>query len=153
MGDLDNSPLFDRRQIDFIGALLRGSPRNPINGPEQKFLENAVILREINDHMEGQLVANLTRYQTYVAVQVAVQFLIKARNLGMLEEAVQVLEVTNHDRVGGDLKHLMTILRKSKEMPTQWASPLYGEDVGDRHDKSRYENKSGLNLEAMRNFK
>lgn len=153
MGDLDNSPLFDKRHVQFISRILQGRPMNPLSGVEQQFLRQALVLKELNEKYDYDLIGRLEAYKRYVAVQVAVQFLVQARQHGMLDDAITVLETSIEEERGGDLKDLMRILEESKSIPAAWAVTVYGEGTEDRHKRETYTMPSGLNLEAMRNFK
>lgn len=154
MGDLDNSPLFDSRHLEFIGSILRNRPLNPLSGVEIKFLKQSLILKELNDeHFNDNLVYKLGTYKNYVAVQVAVQFLVLAREHSMLKEAMEILETSVVEKRGGDLGNLLHVLEEAKNMPSGWALTVWGEVDSNRHSRESYTMPSGLNLEAMRNFK
>lgn len=153
MGDLDNSPLFDRRHIDFIRSILQDRPLNPLSGIEQKFLKQALILKGLDEKYNGNLVAKLDSYKKYVSVRVAIEFLIEARRYNMLSDAIEVLDTSVIEERGGELKALLKILDEAKTIPAAWAVTVYGEGSEDRHKKDVYTMPSGLNLEAMENFK
>lgn len=152
MGDLDNSPLFDRRHLDFLSRLLYGVEMRPISGVEQKFSRQKLLLQEIDSAYEGRLLPRLEAYKNYVAVQVAIEFLTEALRYGMLEEAREVLEATVEEKRGGDINDLRKILEESKTIPAEWAVIVYGEGLKDRHERTHYSMPSGLNLEAMEKF-
>lgn len=154
MGDLDNSPLFDQRHIDFLRAILNDRPLNPLSGVEQKFLRQAVIIKELNrEHFDGKLIAALQKHKKYTAVQVVVQFLVEAREHDMMRDALELLDHAYEDHKGGSLQDLLKILNEIVDLPAAWAVTLYGEEVDDRHTRETYTMPSGLNLDAMRDFK
>ena len=126
---------------------------NPLSGVEQKFLRQTEIIKELNEKYDHSLVSKLEEYKAWVAVQVAIEFLVEARRYRMLDDAIEVLDTSVVEERGGELSDLLLILEESKTIPAAWAVAVYGEGVQNRHKKDAYSMPSGLNLEAMKNFK
>lgn len=153
MEDLHNSPFFDSRTLEFVSKLLRGERVNPISSNEQKLSELAHVLKEINGKLDGSLVSRLNRYKNAVAVITAIQFLAYCHRRDRLDDAIAILDVAREDSRTANLKELVSILDETKDMPAEWAVAIKAHEIEDRHKPPPESNLSGLNLEAMRNFK
>ena len=154
MGDLDQSPFFDRRQLDYIRTLLYGDRQKlkPLNSDEQKFEANSVWLRRVNEELKGTMLEHVENCKDYVSIANSALFLVEAFKLSMLPEAVEILGYLTEEERGGDLHALMTILSKARAMPAAWAVSIMGDGAENRYAKPP-PLASGLNLEAMAKFK
>lgn len=154
MGDLDGSPLFDVRHLQVIDSVLASRPLNPLSGIEQAFIKWGPVIREIDSNLyHGSFSRRLRAYMNYVSPADAVQFLVEAHKRGVGEDAKAVLEATVEEHRGGTLKELIKILQESRTgMPAEWAVTIHGETTKDRHAPPP-DLPSGLNLQAMRDFK
>lgn len=166
MGDLDNSPLFDSRHIQFISSIvyssrLNSNGMNPISSAEQKFKLYTDEILAINDYcsekrnasINENLIERLNRYKDYISVHVAIRFLILAYKGDALHTAFEILESSVEEERGGSFESLVNILKESETVPPQWTVILYGEPEDHRHKPPESTLNSGLNLDAMKNFK
>ena len=153
MDDLNSSPLFDDRHMKFLRGILTGRPLSPISATEQKFLARTPLVKQVNEELDRMLLQKMESWKKFISVQEAVAFLIKALRRKQLDDAVFILDTAVQETRSAKFKDLLTILDEAKNMPASWALSVYAEEIDNRHQPAKTENLSGLNLEAMKNFR
>jgi hypothetical protein len=159
MSSIENTTFFDSHYIEFIRNLInKGSKKSAINSNEISFAKDQDLIRQINDEMQDQsettLLLELVKYKEFISIPDAVYFLVDTvKQHGESVDAINILDLLVKDQYTATASELMLILRESENMPPGWASSLYAKSSIGRNANSEIVMKSGLNLEAMRDFK
>lgn len=155
MESLNNSTFFDDRTISFLRKLFNSNGKvAPLSGNEQKFLDRSDELFAMNEHFDGRLVTNLSKYKNYAPVVDAVFFLLEAQKRDILDQADGILQMAVREEQVLTSAELGESLEEVESMTADWIVNLFGNGTGDRHAKKGPTGpSSSLNLDAMRNFK
>lgn len=140
-----------------------------ISAFDERLIREAHILDYYHEHFDGQFFSYLRKLSPNMPVQVALEFLFDAYAAGNSVKALEVLHVILHDDSEVlrryDRADIQNILAEHlrEGIPIHWLVASHSRFVEDEeedqslnpHDWSHNaeQNSSGLNIEAMRNFK
>lgn len=154
MDNLNNSTFFDDRLIQYIQKLLVSAQKiTPINNNETMLMNRRDELRELNSDLNGELIRNLTEVKSYLKVNDVTLFLLEARRMGMISEALEALDYIVREERMLNYNQLKELLDNAYDVPLSWGIVLLGEDIDDRYEKKQTTVKSGLDMDRLRNFK
>lgn len=154
MEDLTSAVFFDKRILSFIESIVYGYHRqhSVISGTEGKILARKADILALNEDLDRDLVETIRKAQAVSSVGDVLFFLLRAREMNILSDAREGIDVAIQDgRVlsKGDLK---TLLVESADMPISWAVASMGEE-----NKTRLTGKTklsgGIDMNKLRNLR
>lgn len=153
MEDLSNSIFFDQSSIKVIRQLLWGERATSLSGKDNILISHKEKIREINELMNGSLIFSLEKFKRSAPVYDAMIFLVQGLDSNMFDEALRFMELCVEEGLSFMNLDIPDVLEQLKETPADWLIHTFTEGAENRHAIKKYEQKSSLNMDALRDFK
>lgn len=162
----EDSGFGDQHTLQVVSAALRDTPISVISSVDQRIVKSHYVLQHYHQQLPQGLLSTLQDLSQKIAVEHAVIFLLDAYQEQLVTEAVEILNAVLDDTQSkrytrDDLASVLLNMTKN-EIPAVWLLATFGEVVDmdntpelNPHNWSQgvERNQSGLNIQAMRDFK
>lgn len=163
----EDSGFGDLHTLDMIRVALQGKSGSVISSMDQRILESTAALQDYDAMMESGLLQTLQGdISSKTTVHDTVSFLLDAHDDGLAKEAVSILKSIIHDSAlkhytAHDLGSILLNVAKN-DVPPEWMIAVFGKEIKEQttntlnpHNwtQGAEQNSSGLNIQAMRDFK